>query len=378
MLKIEVETPAGGHTKQSDALCTQCHTKPGRAGGAGGAGGAGEAGEAGRAGQVASERGRGPASIEKSWPDHTHHAADSQGSRCVECHMADVNWRLITRRRDHTFQPPVPELTVRFGEPNACTTCHENKSPEWAISVMDDWYGNADRRRKVVAVADTIYRAGAGDTSVVADVARLAVDRSLGAPVRASAAEFVGQLLSRKPTAEAAEINALIGAAADPEAIVRITAVRALATVEDPRALPVLAAHLNDPARLVRVSAAEGLLRRGVSKLDGAGGQVLSRAQDELAESLRTFNDLAGDHTTLGRLYSARGDDTRASSELETAIQLDPRAAEPHVYLGVMAARAGRYGDAVQHWKTARALDHDYPNLDRLIEEAQKRLTARH
>ena len=229
MLKIEVETPPGGHTKQSDALCTQCHTRPA---------GAARAGEAGGAGR---ER---PASTEKSWPDHTHHAADSQGSRCIECHMADVNWRLITRRRDHTFQPPVPELTVRFGEPNACTTCHEDKSPEWAISVMDRWYGNADRRHKVVAMADTIYRAGTGDATIVGDVARLAVDRSLGAPIRASAAEFVGQLLSRKATTQttqttetaekknlisatsavASVINALIGAAADPEAIVRITA----------------------------------------------------------------------------------------------------------------------------------------------------------
>ena len=139
-----------------------------------------------------------------------------------------------------------------------------------------------------------------------------------------------------------------------------------------------LAAHLNDPARLVRVAAAEGLLRRGVSTLEGLAGQLLARAQDDLAQSLRTFNDLSGDHTTLGRLYSARGDDTHAAAELEIAIQLDPRAAEPHVYLGVMAARAGKYDDAVQHWKTARNLDRDYPNLDRLIEEAQKRLTTRH
>ena len=345
MLKIEVETPAGGHTKQSDALCTQCHS-----------------------------------ALARAATEHTHHAADSQGSRCIECHMSDVNWRLITRRRDHTFQPPVPELTVRFGEPNACTTCHEDKSPEWAISVMDRWYGNADRRARVLAMADTIYRAGTGDTSVVGDVARVAVDRSVGAPIRASAAEFVGQLLARPSTGSgrATIVNALIGAAADPEAIVRITAVRSLATIDDPRALPVLAAHLNDPARLVRVAAAEGLLRRGVSTLEGSAAQPLARAQDDLAQSLRTFNDLSGDHTTLGRLYSARGDDTHAAAELEIAIQLDPRAAEPHVYLGVMAARAGKYLDAVQHWKTARNLDRDYPNLDRLIEEAQKRLTTRH
>ena len=46
--------------------------------------------------------------------------------------MSDVNWRLLIRRRDHTFQPPVPEMTAAFGVPNACTTCHDDRSPEWA------------------------------------------------------------------------------------------------------------------------------------------------------------------------------------------------------------------------------------------------------
>ena len=350
MLKIEVETPAGGHTKQSDALCTQCHTKAGEAASAGGAG--------------------------RDWTQHTHHAADSQGSRCIECHMSDVNWRLITRRRDHTFQPPVPELTVRFGEPNACTTCHEDKSPEWAISVMDRWWGNADRRRKVVATADTIYRAGAGETAVLGDVARLAVDRSVGAPIRASAAEFVGPLLARGSTSSppAPVINALIGAAADPEAIVRITAVRSLATLDDPRALPVLAAHLNDPARLVRVAAAEGLLLHGVATLDGPAGPLLVRAQDELKASLNTFKDVAADHTMLGRLESARGRDDEATVELKSAIDLDPRDPRPHVYLGVINARTAKYSAALHEFEAAQKLQPTYPNLDRLIAEVRKRL----
>ena len=333
--------------------------------------------------------------------------------------MSDVNWRLITRRRDHTFQPPVPELTARFGEPNACTTCHDDKSPEWAISVLDRWYGNGDRRRAVVAMADTMYRAGAGDTAVLGEVARLAVDRSHAAPIRASAAEFVGQLLAKNTVAETAKsptqtavtagrratlsrspetgtpsppsdspgpkdpaytsiVNSLIGAAADPEPIVRITAVRSLAAMDDDRVLPVLAAHLNDPARLVRVAAAEGLLRHGVASLDGIAGQALARAQDELAESLRTFNDIAADHTTLGWLAASRGDTDLATAELRAAINLDPRDARPHVQLGVLAARAGRYEEALQHWKAAKTLAPDYKNLDRLIDEALKRLHVRH
>jgi len=302
-----------------------------------------------------------------------------------------VNWRLITRRRDHTFQPPVPEMTSRFGAPNACTTCHEDKSPEWAASIMDRWYGNGDRRRAVVAMADSLYRAGAGDTAALPDVARLAVDRSHGAPIRASAAEFVGQLLVRRaplsgapppafpapPARPAFVINALIGAAADPEPIVRIAAVRALAHVDDPRVAPVLAAHLADAARLVRTGAAEGLLNRGVASLEGTQGQALARAQDEWAESLRTFNDVASDHATLGWLEAARGRADQAAAELNTAISLDPRDARPHVYLGILAAQAGHSEEALKQWKIAKKLAPDYQNLDLLIEAAQKRLTPK-
>jgi hypothetical protein len=385
LLKVPVEAPGGGHTKESDLLCTQCHSvgpaAPDRAGG--------DAGPD----TPASAGGVSPARI----PDvaaHTHHAAGSQASRCVECHMSDVNWRLITRRRDHTFQPPVPEMTSRYGVPNACTTCHEDKTPEWAASTMDTWYGNRGRRQAVVAMADVLYRAGAGDTGVLNEVVRLAVDRSLGALIRASAAEFTGQLLARGATgspvakpatapapgadlAEGAPVdavitNTLIGAAADPEAMVRTMAVRALALTRDPRVPPVLAAHLADAARLVRVSAVEGLTGLGITKLDGPVGDALARAQDEWAASLATFNDIAGDHTTLGWLHALRGRSEDAAKELRTAIALDAGDPRPHVYLGVLAARSGRYDEALQQFKIAKTLDPAYRNLDRIIEAAQK------
>jgi hypothetical protein len=299
--------------------------------------------------------------------------------------MSDVNWRLITRRRDHTFQPPVPELTGRFGVPNACTTCHENKSPEWAASTMDRWYGNGERRRAIVRMSDTMYRAGAGDVAALPDVARLAVDRSHGTLIRASAAEFAGQLIVRSGGAGGAGgsnavspgiVNALIGAAADPEPAVRIAAVRALSNIPvktDPRVASVIAAHLTDSARLVRVSAAEALTAFGITQLDGAPGKALARAQDEWAESLRTFNDVAADHTTLGWLEASRGRSEEGVKELRVAIALDPRDARPHVLLGVLAARAGQFDDALQHFKTAKIIAPTYLNLDRLIEESSKR-----
>jgi tetratricopeptide (TPR) repeat protein len=172
-------------------------------------------------------------------------------------------------------------------------------------------------------------------------------------------------------------VNLLIGAAADREPAVRITAVRALSLIapgsDDARVTAVLAGHLTDDSRLVRVAAAEGLMAFGITRLDGARGQALARAQDEWAESLRTFNDVSADHTTLGRLEAARGRSEQAAKEWRTAIDLDPRDPQPHVYLGVLAARAGRYDEALQRFKTAKTIAPAYQNLDRLIEETSKR-----
>ncbi|HMF95873.1 MAG TPA: cytochrome c3 family protein [Vicinamibacterales bacterium] len=375
MLKVAVETPDGKRTRESDTLCTQCHVGPGRTQRPGGPGRSGGSGSSGLSTVARQSDGR--AEADKSaadWSSHTHHAPESQGSRCVECHMSDVNWRLFTRRRDHTFQPPVPELTARYGVPNACTTCHDDKSPEWAGATIDRWYGNGERRKAIVAMADTIYRAGAGDTKVLPEVARLAADRSHGSLIRASAAEFAGQLLAKARTEPpgADVVNALIGAANDPEPMVRATAVQSLSTVVEDRTSVVIAARLSDPARVVRVRAAEALLDRHIVRLAGAVGAALARAQDEWAESLRTFNDVARDQSTLGWLEMSRGRVPAAVEALNAAIAIDPSTAQPHVYLGVIAARAGRYDEALKQFTTAKSLQPTYPNLDRLIEEAKR------
>lgn len=329
--------------------------------------------------------------------------------------MSDVNWRLILRRRDHTFAAPVPEMTARYGVPNACTTCHDDRPPEWAAGVMDRWYGDGERRRATMKTADAMYLAGSGDPTALPGLVKIAIDRNQGALMRASAAEFIGRLAARgdtgafraggagtqtsfvradapgpaagrtasSPTIAGAQapavdvVNALIGAAADPEPMVRITAVRALGLVRDRRALMPLVARLMDEARVVRASAAEALLDMGVATLDGRAGAALARAQDEYADSLRTFPDLSADHTSLAWLEASRGRPEEAGRRFTVAIMLDPVDPRPRVLRGVVAARAGRYEDAVRDWQAARALQPDYPNIDRLIEEARKRIAGK-
>ncbi len=245
-----------------------------------------------------------------------------------------------------------------------------------------------------------MYRAGSGDASVLPSLTRLAVDRTQGVLVRASAVEFMQQLITGSATAAsvqsqtsfgvasrrtepaaapqpvtltAAQINALIGAAADPEPMVRALAVKALAaTGQADRVATPLVARLVDQARVVRAYAAQGLLGLGVVQLPGKAGEALSRAQDEYITSLEMFPDAAGNHAERGWLAVERNQLPKAREALETAIRLEPRYARPWVIKGVIAARAAKYDEAIEVWKKARDLDPGYPNIDRLIAEAEK------
>lgn len=322
--------------------------------------------------------------------------------------MANVNWRLLIRRRDHTFQAPAPEITARYGAPNACTECHDNRSPEWASAQLDRWRaGDASRRQRALRVADAFYAAADRQDTAPKQLATLLADRTQGVLVRASAADALGRLLAQgaasgprtesqtsfadaaasparsraestpgSPPIEAgAFVNALIGGAADPEPMVRAMAARALGLTADARATMPLAARLNDPARVVRVRAAEALLALGVARLPGAAGEVLTRAQDEYAASLQTFPDRAEDHAALGWLEMERGADARATAALERAASLDPAQPRAQVLLGILDARAGRYDAALDRWRAVRRAQPAYPNIDRLIDEATRRQT---
>lgn len=366
-LKVDIHVGRRG-----DELCTQCHSTPKST----------SLPPSLELRRTSKPQGPGPEPAASFAGDglskHTFHAPQSEGSRCINCHMSDVNWRMLTRRRDHSFQPPVPETTARFGIPNACTTCHDDRSPEWAARQMDQWWGNGERRGKAITLADTMYRAGSGDVSTLPGLARLAVDRSQGLLVRASAAEYIGRLISeRRPDAAQvtpAVVNSLIAAAADPEPVVRAAAVKALGTTGDrERALAPVLARVVDQSRVVRARAAEVLASFGVVQLPGGAGAALRTAQEEYILSLDTFPDVASHHAAKGWLEAERGHASEAMAALDKAIIVDPGYAYPWVVKGVMSARQGKFADAVEMWKKARSIEPSYPNIDQLIGEVEKR-----
>jgi hypothetical protein len=53
-------------------------------------------------------------------------------------------------------------------------------------------------------------------------------------------------------------------------------------------------------------------------------------------------------------------------------LSLDPRLARARVYRGIVAARSGQLAEAIRHWREAKKIEPAYPNLDRMIAEAER------
>jgi len=96
--------------KESNLMCTQCHTA--------------------LKDRVALAR-------------HTHHAAGSEGSRCVSCHMPRIMNALLFEARTHRIDDiPNADNTLRFGQresPNACLLCHQDRDAQWVKQQLVAW-----------------------------------------------------------------------------------------------------------------------------------------------------------------------------------------------------------------------------------------------
>jgi predicted CXXCH cytochrome family protein len=75
--------------------------------------------------------------------EHTHHPGNSEGSRCISCHMPAIMDALAFGARTHQVDDiPNAEMTLRFGQqdsPNACLLCHTKKTANWVQEQLLAW-----------------------------------------------------------------------------------------------------------------------------------------------------------------------------------------------------------------------------------------------
>ena len=249
-------------------------------------------------------------------PQHHFHKMGSAGARCVECHMPTRTYMVIDARRDHSIRIPRPDLSVKLGTPNACTSCHTDKAAQWALDSVSKWYGHAPQGFQ--RFAETLNAGTEEAPAAQQSLERLVADIEQPAIARATALSMLANY-SPAPTNEAVRAGVV-----DDWALVRRASARAMSDSEPSASANALTPLLSDPVRAVRIEAAEVLTGIPANGLPADVVAALSRATDEYIGAQQLNADRPEAHMNLGLLYARQGQLDQAEAELKTALSIDP------------------------------------------------------
>jgi predicted CXXCH cytochrome family protein len=257
-------------------------------------------------------------------PEHHGHPLESEGARCVNCHMRERTYMVVDPRRDHSMRVPRPDLTAELGVPNACGDCHADQTPTWAAERIAEWSGGAEPPPHF---ATAFARARAGDPDAWPGLVAIAEDREQPAIVRATALDHLGRYRVSPATFEAA--------LRDPDPLVRVAALGGVEGWNPGGGRPAgggvpfgADALLHDPLRSVRGEAARilegGLLRTVPSLFDEATRAAFDGALADYEAAQLLAADFPTGHLNLALLAEARGDVATAEVEYRAALTQQP------------------------------------------------------
>ncbi len=302
---------------------------------------------------------------------HTFHLPDSPGSRCYECHMGEVLERLMMHRKDHSLDNPIPEFTMNYGIPNTCNKsgCHADRSAEWSIRTLDQWYGG-ENRRKVLYAAEGMWLAKKKDRAAIPLLVRAMSDGNLRLNQRASAIGALRRAFGRTAPEAIPPLERLL---ASDEPLLRVAALEALAQVADRSIAPRLVPLLDDPERVVRITAVGALQNLQLVTLTSPSAEAAyTRVKQEYLEALRSWPNVPEFRVNIGNYHLLNQEFDQAIAEYQTAIQINPELREAWYFLGVGYAMSGKQAKALEALRKAKSLGPDAEHIDRMIAVVQQ------
>jgi predicted CXXCH cytochrome family protein len=267
--------------------------------------------------------------------DHHRHAGEGPGTRCVDCHMPERTFMLVDGRRDHGFKIPRPDLTIAYGTPNPCNGCHGDRGPEWALATVSNTSGIDDAR---AALAGALNAVGRGSTDARALLTELAARSAASAMVRASALTALARL--GEPVA-GDFFGRMIE---DPDPLVRAHASRLL-TLAPVARQPAFARRLaGDEVAAVRHAAALSLARSAAST--SSVPPFWERVLREYLVSLAPNYDYPEANVNAALAHAYLGEAGAAERRYRHALTLEPADVTALVNLADLYRMTGRDDEA--------------------------------
>jgi predicted CXXCH cytochrome family protein len=293
-------------------------------------------------------------------PDHHFHKEDSTGAQCTECHMPETKYMIVDPRRDHKFQIPRPDLSVKLDIPNPCNRCHEDQSSQWAADIINEWYpATRNKREEEIHVAE-IFAAGQADRpEAESGLITIVSDKAQPPIIRATALNILSRFRSQD------SLDATASSLKDDNPLVRYEAVKGISTLIPKRMegayqkkkYSLVAPLLTDPLRAVRSEAARALTEVPVKFFNPILQEDFEKALDEYKERQDSIADRPEAHLNLGIMYENLGQDDKAEASYNTAIKLVNDFYPARFNLANFYNRKGRNTDAEQQFREIIALE---------------------
>ncbi len=311
-------------------------------------------------------------------PSHHHHAAESEGAKCVNCHMPGRTYMDVDFRRDHSLRIPRPDMSVEFATPNACTDCHLKdhldkipaatkpllreyanwlqlaeagdkllagiikETDRWSDDACEKWYGAERKKPEHFGQAIAAFRRG--DPDAIEKLSTLATKNDGVTPFIARATALDSLAATQSVGCSAAAMKLLSDVSEHP--LVRSTAIRCLQTESPAQIRHALIPMLNDEKRQVRIEAAQALATSSVYETLSANERTrVDLTLRELEESLRGVSDRSGAHLSWAMLCEQRGMVPDAIIAYESAIRVEPNATGARTNLAALYEQLAARGD---------------------------------
>ena len=284
--------------------------------------------------------------------DHTFHPPDSEGARCVSCHMPYLQQpvlgdRIRYARSDHSISIPRPLLDAEYGITGACQQCHGDRGPAQLQDEIDARWGAIKPLQPLV---EALRRAEANveQTDLVEALSLLRPQE--GEPIAQMAAlNHLFDEYFRAGVAPPGEVKARLQLlASSPDVDVAATALAALnlTSGDDLLTRAFLDEALRAPApRVDRIRSRWGLVLTLVA-------DVYRRRRDlpsYVAALEAASTVLPGDSETLlnlGAAYAETGRTEEAMQHYIRSVQLDDGNSVALVNLGLLLESSGRQEEA--------------------------------
>jgi tetratricopeptide (TPR) repeat protein len=277
---------------------------------------------------------------------------------------------------------------VKFGTPNSCVACHDDKDNNWAAEAVNKWYGT----KRKPHFSDLLLKTREQPMLAFAEAMKFVVKAEEPAIVRATILRDYAGMSSENEDI----LKAVIACLKDSDPLMRHTAASAIQEWPPQLRFTLAPPLCADRLRSVRVAAAalmvdmpekaidekfkvpyEKAKKEYLASLkfnaDFASGQMnignyhlklreVDKAIEAYEESLTIDNRFNPARMNLARIYSGQGQNDKALKLLEKVVEQEPKFWGGWYSLGLLYNELKRLPDAEAALKKSAKLSNGHPN----------------